>query len=405
MSGGGTIPEDAAGFPGLGFNPAPGDLSAVRALVEDSFGAHRKLQSVWQTLNSLTRGGKEWSGVAADAFSAKVKDLPALVDTATRSFYDCGYQLNEWSAKLDTMRARAADLERQAVGERARVRNAEENPDLGLAGQSFETDEELHQAQRRLNTAVAELDAARSSLNALVEDARRLRHQHAELAEKAAAAIRKAAEGAPDEPGFFDRIGDAVKALAEAHALFANQVWDWVKNHARAIAAVGDVLSTVSAVVGVVGVGLVAAGAAFPPAEVVLAPTAGVLEIASSGFAAGALVLHGTARVAGGEDVVSGRTLAQDALGTIPLGAAARVGGKLGTALLKSRAAEGASNFGLVDSWAGLFGDPSVFDNFRPQNDRQRIELGMPTGGGPLLIALENAWAKGSAQDRAARGE
>ncbi|MFG2227737.1 putative T7SS-secreted protein [Streptomyces sp. NPDC048644] len=404
--GGGKIPSDAAGYPGLGFDPTPGNLPAVRALVDQSFDAHRRLASVSQTLRSITRGGEEWSGIAADAFSMRVKDLPKLVESATQSFYDCGFQLNEWSAKLESMKSRASDMEARAVTARSRQRDAEGNPDLGLAGQTFETDEELHSAEQRLNKAVKELDSARDALNSLIEDAGRLRHQHDEAAEKVAEAIRRASEEAPDEPGWLDRIGDAIESLAEAQAALANQAWDWVKNHANAIAAVGDVLSTVSAVVGAVGVGLAAVGMVFPPSEVILAPVGGALELTSSGFAAGAFVLHGTARMAGGEDVVSNRTLAQDGLGMIPLGAATRVGGKLGTAMLKSRAADGAANFGLVDSWAGLFGDPSVFENFKPKDRRQAIEMGgVPGGGGPLLIGLENAWKKGSAKDRAADGE
>ncbi|WEB40641.1 hypothetical protein MOV08_16030 [Streptomyces yunnanensis] len=127
-------------------------------------------------------------------------------------------------------------------------------------------------------------------------------------------------------------------------------------------------------------------------------PLAAEIGVASSVFSAGALALHGVARAAGGEDVVSNRTLAQDSLGLVPLAAGARVGGKLGTAILRSRTADGASNFGLVDSVAGLFGDPSVFDNFLPKNPRQVIEMGF----GPLLPALENAWNKGSEKDSVA---
>lgn len=400
MSGGGTIPSEAAGFPGIGFDPTPGSLSAVRTLTDQSFEAHRNLSSVWQTLNSITRDGEAWKGVAADAFSAQVKELPKLVDSATKSFYDCGFQLNEWSAKLSSMKSRSAELEARAVTARSRVRDAEGNPNLGLAGQTFDTDEELHNAEQRLNRAVKELDAARNALNTLIEDAKRLKHQHDEAAEKIAEAVRKASEEAPDEPGLLDRIGDAIKSLAEANSLLAHRAWDWVKNHANAIAAVGDVLSTVSAILGAAGVGIAALGLVFPPSEIALGPLAAGLEVTSSGFAAGALVLHGTARMAGGEDVVSNRTLAQDALGTIPFGGAVRVGGKLGSAIFKSRAADAASNFGLVDSWAGLFGDPSVFENFKPTNRRQAVEMGIP-GGGPLLVAMENAWKKGSAKDQA----
>ena len=201
---GGKIPSDAAGYPGIGFDPAPGSLSAVRGLVDQSFDAHRKLASVSQTLSSITRGGEEWSGIAADAFSMRVKELPKLVDSATQSFYDCGFHLNEWSAKLETMKSRASDMEARAVTARSRQRDAEENPDLGLAGQTFETDEELHSAEQRLNKAVQELSSARDSLNSLIEDARHLKYQHDEAAERVAEAVRRASEAAPDEPGCLD---------------------------------------------------------------------------------------------------------------------------------------------------------------------------------------------------------
>lgn len=55
------------------------------------------------------------------------------------------------------------------------------------------------------------LDAARDALNTLIEEAKRLKHQHDEAAEKTAEAVRRAAEEAPDEPGLLDRIGDVIK--------------------------------------------------------------------------------------------------------------------------------------------------------------------------------------------------
>ncbi|MFF4601873.1 putative T7SS-secreted protein [Streptomyces sp. NPDC001339] len=395
---GGTIPPDAAGFPGLGFDPAPGQPAAIRSLVDTVFDGHRKLQSVWQTLNSLTHSGEEWSGVAADAFSARVQDLPKLVDAATGSFYDCAFQLNEWSGNLDTMRSQAQDLERQAVAKRARVRSAEENPDLRLAGQTFDTDAELERAQQRLNTAVHDLDAARDALKSVIEQACRLQHQHDELAEKTATAIRRAAEGAPDEPGLLDKLAGAVQSLAEAHAMLANEVWDWVKDHSKNIAAVGDVLAAASTAVGVAGFGLVVAGAGiatvFPPAGAAVAAVGEGLETVSGGLALGALAFHGVARLAGNKDVTN-RTLIEDTLGTLSFATGGASHLASGRTLRMIENAGRLMGRGSAGSGAeGMSENPSALGNFVPKDTRQAIEAAVIPGGA-LFVGLENAWQSG----------
>lgn len=146
---------------------------------------------------------------------------------------------------------------------------------------------------------------------------------------------------------------------------------------------------------GLAGVAVAALGIASPPLE----PLAAGMEVAAAGLAAGALLTHGTARPAGAD--VSDRTLIQDGLGSIPLGGPGVVGGRFVNAIAKSRAADHAANAGLVDSWASLFGDPSSFERFKPQDARQAVQAGIPGGG--LLVAFENAWETGSEKDRAAR--
>ncbi|MGV4926605.1 hypothetical protein K2224_34050 (plasmid) [Streptomyces sp. BHT-5-2] len=387
--GGGDPYEDNGNFPGLQFNPAPGVPQAVSDLVEDLNRVQKNIKSAAETLHNISDGG--WSGAAADAFRAKTQALPKLLDEASKSFGLAHGVLQKWQTELGVMQSKAHSYETEAETARKRAERAEKNEDLNLFrfGGIGMTDAEEAEAKKRYTAALEEFGSAREELAGIVSSAKSIRSQHEELAGTVAAVLKAAGEEAPKGPGFFDDLKHALGQLVKGQEILFHSVLQWVKEHANAISAVGDVLSTVSAVVGTIGIGVGVLGNA---------PLAGEFGVASSVFAAGALALHGVAHAAGGEDVVSNRTLAQDALGVIPLAAGARVGGKLGTAMLRSRTADGASNFGLVDSWASLFGDPSVFENFAPKNPRQAIELGV----GPLLPALENAWNKGSEKDKAA---
>ncbi|MEU2362868.1 putative T7SS-secreted protein [Streptomyces noursei] len=386
--GGGDPYEDNGNFPGLQFNPAPGVPQAVGDLVEDLNRAHGNITSASEALRNVSDGG--WTGASADAFRAKTAALPKLLHDAGESFKLAHGVLQMWEKQLGSMQPKAHSYETEAQASRKRAEQAEKSEDLQLFryGGIGMTDAEAEEAKQRYTAALNELGAAREELAGIIASAKNIRSQHEELAGTVAAVLKAASEQAPKGPGFFDDLKHGLSQLVKAQEIVARQICQWVKDHANAISAVGDVLSTVSAVVGAVGIGIGMTGNA---------PLAGQIGVASSVFAAGALALHGVARAAGGEDVVSNRTLAQDSLGLVPLAAGARVGGKLGTAILSSRAADGASNFGLVDSVASLFGDPSVFDNFVPKNPRQAIELGV----GPLLPALENAWNKGSEKDGA----
>lgn len=194
---------------------------------------------------------------------------------------------------------------------------------------------------------------------------------------------------------FFDRVREGFEQLIEAHAWLANEVADWVKEHANAIAAIGDVLSTLSTVIGVVGLALDATG--------IGAPAGVILGAVSGGLAAGALVVHGGAALAGAD--VSWRTFAEDAAGVVSLGA--------GSALLKGAdmaektvaAVAGGEKFlgigGTADSiWASVE-DSTAVGYFIPRDVRQGVEMAVPGGG--LAVAFENAWNTGSEKDRTAQ--
>ncbi|WP_306323321.1 MULTISPECIES: putative T7SS-secreted protein [unclassified Streptomyces] len=392
-----ATPGTGDAYPALGFDPAPGQPGSVQALADDIHGAYGKLRAAQDVLSGIVRGSGGWSGVAADAFTAKVQDLPGLLSTATDSFQQAQDALVDWRHQLSSMQQSARDHEARAEQARERVRTAEADPDLRLAGRTFTDDAQLADAQGRLDSATQRLDRARADLDQIIEDAQRLRQQHDAQGDDIARLLRKAADEAPDEPGLFDRLMDGFEHLVEAHAWLANEVADWVKEHANAIAAIGDVLSTVSTAIGIVGLALDATG--------IGAPAGVVLGAVSGGLAAGALAVHTTASLAGAD--VSWRTFAEDAAGVVSLGAGSAVLKGAGLAERTIAAVAGGEKFvgigGTGDSvWAAVE-DSTAVGYFIPRDLRQGAEYAIPGGG--LAVAFENAWKTGSEKDRDAAAE
>lgn len=253
-------------------------------------------------------------------------------------------------------------------------------------------EEQRYKAQGAVDSASLRLEDVRRRARSLAEDYR------AE-GQMVANRLRGAMEIAPDEPGLFDKIADTISDLSgsfgeyletvtDGIAKLADDVVQWVEDHAANIAAIGDVFAAVSAVLGAVSTALYIATAATKIPH--LAVVAAAFGKAAEGTATLAFAAHGLARLAGAD--VSDRTLSQDAAGAIPFGAEARFVGNTGRAIAGSRQAKGASVLGLVDSWVGLKENPEVFDNFIPQGKRQKAEMFLPGGGGVLLVGFENAW-------------
>lgn len=398
---GGDPYEDNGHFSGLQFNPAPGVLQAISDLVEDLNRAHKNITSAADTLRGIEKG-TTWTGQAAEGFRAKTRPLPKMLDTAGKSFEKAWYFLDSWQQNLSTMQSRASSYEAEAKAARKRAERAEDDPDLQIFrdGGMGMSDADLEVANQRFDHAMSELNASRDQLSNIIDAAKKLRSHHEDLAAKVASALSDAAEQAPDGPGFFDDLLRGFKDLANAIAEFERDLGQWIKEHANAIAAIGDVFAAISTFTGLVGF-------AFPPAEFVMAPVSGVTSLIALG-------LHGTAQAAGGESVVSDRTLTEDGLGAVSFGLwkvgskaeqvteAVVVGGKIkdvGTA-----AGLGSSGMTILD-WAK---DQTGLGYFLPDDRKEAAVLGgsMLFGGpiGPVVhlgMAFEHAWKKGSEKDAA----
>src|SRR5581483_5665898 len=190
-----TGPSGSTGpgaWPGLGFDPAPGEVTAVDWLTSGLIGASRTLLGARDTLDVVRTAPGGWEGDAARAFIAKVGQLPEQLGAAHASLDKAASALHRWQATLEQLQGRARDLEARAVAARRQLHEASaaaeaarRAPDLALAGRHFDLDAEPTDAQARLNSALTAVDdadrrleSARAGLERLISEGRRLLAEH-----------------------------------------------------------------------------------------------------------------------------------------------------------------------------------------------------------------------------------
>ncbi|MGH3917193.1 MAG: putative T7SS-secreted protein, partial [Pseudonocardiaceae bacterium] len=257
----GPVAAARPGFEALGFDPAPGQLASIESVGQRFTVVSRALGDAHQALTRIGRADDIWQGAAAQAFQNTVGELPGYLDKAHQSLGEASRALRLWHTDLASMQQRAADLEAGARTALQALEQAQANPDLGLGGQYFSDPGSLQAAQQRLDAAFAAVRQAETELEAVREQARRLLAQHTELADEVAQALDRAREIAPEEPGFFERLGetlgraldDAVEGIRDSLVALAEASWQLIEDNANLIAAVSDVLADLSTIVGAAG--------------------------------------------------------------------------------------------------------------------------------------------------------
>lgn len=402
-------------FPALEFVPCPGEPHTAKQVAGIVKRTAKALDEISDVLHGTGEG--DWKGRHAEEFRKKFDDdFRPKVDTAKRSFGRAAKALSEWADAMPEWQRRALVLESRAQD----ARDAQQAAKAKLAGlppkplldlPPKDDAEALKQENVEKDRSSAELAAstAEADLDKIRAQARKLASDYDLDGRAVARRLDRAMDIAPNEPGALDKLGDALvgigKALgalddviSEAVSAAVADAVKWLAEHANSIAALGDVLATMSAVLGSISLVLLLVAPVTGPLAPAFAAAAAGVGVASGAFALGALGLHSTARAVGGDSVVSNRTLAQDALGVLPFGGAFKGVSKV---VAGSRAADAAANFGLVDTVASFIADPTALGYFNPKDDRQTIEAALPGGG--LLVAFENAWNAGSEKDKAAQ--
>ncbi|MEU9735702.1 putative T7SS-secreted protein [Streptomyces sp. NPDC048002] len=298
-------------FPALGFVPCPGDHTVADDVARTVRGTAKALVEICQVLHGTGVG--DWEGKAAEAFREKFDDeFRPRMDDARDSFRDAATALEDWADYMERKQAAAERLEAQAATVNEQLGKAYDKADKLNGADDKEKDAEDHKdkvqdANRAVNTKELELEELRRKGRTMAGD---YREYGKEIAER----LKKAMDIAPNEPGMWDKLGDAIADLGKALADLPGQVGevlsavgDWIKSHA-------DWITVAASVIGVIAI--------FCP---VLAPLA-------IGLSAVALFAHAAAYgVKGlfpptGANIGNWLTLGGDALGMIPGVGAAKAG-------------------------------------------------------------------------------
>lgn len=293
----------------------------------------REVSAVQRTLEGIGRSDGSWRGEAASEFAGTLGELPPYLAKATAANEKTTGALDRWAQDLTAFQVRAADYERQAEAAKARLDAARQT--LGQYASVSPGADPVAAERLRQQVVAAQraVTAADSALGEIVAQARQLAGLHEAALRATAARIREAADAAPPEPGFWDRLTDAVAGVGEWVASLPEQIGRWIEENKYLIKAIGDFLSDLSLVVGTVSMFLP------PPANMIGLGIAGALGL-------GAMAAHGVAWAAGAEGI-NALTLVTD--GVSVLGSGFGIIGKLGT-----RGAAEAIRIGAATSRGGM---------------------------------------------------
>ncbi|POX56416.1 hypothetical protein C3489_05020 [Streptomyces sp. Ru71] len=263
-------------FPHIGWDPTPGSVEDTRELAKKLGALAGDLGTAVRELEQIECGA--WKGKTAVAFVKYVgEDVTPLIRKSYESFDKASRALHRWANQLQEFQAEANGLEKVA-GEKL---GAEADAKAKAGGKGSD-----------------ELGKASGAVDKVIRDVHDLEDRFRRAAALISKELDKAGNLAPDEPGFWDKLG---KGIADA--------WDatgeWLKEHADLIKAIGDVLSNITALMGLLAIVTLP----FPP----LAAIFGTAALIGSGLS---LAAHGIAMAAGAD--VSWLTMGTDALGLLP---------------------------------------------------------------------------------------
>jgi hypothetical protein len=312
-------------FPHLGFDPTPGDVERTRTLARQIGDVHTELNTTVAELDRLDCG--YWKGEAAKAFIAHIdSDVTPLIKKAHDSFGRASGALSRWADQLHGFQAEADALEREAATKQGTLDHAKTAagmpPDDGAPHPQPEASPDPDPAAaaeaKKKQQAVTD---AHNALDGVRHRAQELHNRFTSAANAISHDLDKAGDIAPDKPGLFSRM---VHGIEDAW----NDTVQWVKDHADLIKLIGDLLSDLSGILGVLAI----ITAPFEPLGAIFAAAAVVTSAA-------ALITHLIAKAAGAD--VSWLSIGFDALGAIPGIGAFSKGAKVADgAVAATRAAE-----------------------------------------------------------------
>ncbi|MEU1270223.1 enoyl-CoA hydratase/isomerase family protein [Streptomyces sp. NPDC005799] len=328
-------------FPHIGWDPTPGSVEDTRDLAKQLGKLAGELGTALGELERIECGA--WKGKTAIAFTEYIgKDVTPLIRQSHESFDKASRALHRWANELQDFQDRADRLEKSA-GEKL---DAQSKAEAKADGKGSD-----------------DLAKASSAVDGVIQKVHELEDEYRQAARQISKELDKAGAIAPDEPGFWDKLGSGIADAWDATG-------DWIKDHADVFKAIGDLLSLASGVLGLLAI----ITAPFEPIGAIFAAAA---MIASGA----ALLTHLVAKAAGAD--VSWTDIGFDALGILP-----GVKGLTGSAELVKGASAVARAAELGEGYRGVTSVGKTFLLFGPLKAAPVVKLG--EGGSRLTLAVES---------------
>lgn len=233
----------AADYPTLGFVPCPGDYETARDTAATVRRTSDALGEICRVLEGADEG--DWRGKAADAFRAlladdfrpKVKDAYSAFSTARTVLTDWAENIDRRQRAAARLEDEAAELKRTADAEAEREKEREKKDDDGNGGEQ----------------GADSGSGSGSDEDPLADVRRRARSLHDDYEQEgrdAANRLQRALDIAPNEPGFWDKLGDAVGGALEAIGQAVTDPMGTLAELAPLFKTLGDIAGLLSTITG-----------------------------------------------------------------------------------------------------------------------------------------------------------
>jgi hypothetical protein len=267
-------------FPHIGWDPTPGNVQDTRDLGKKIGALASELGTSLQELERIECGA--WKGKTAIAFSEHIStDVTPLIRKSYESFDKASRALYRWAKELEGFQEEADRLEKEAGEKLDAKAKAQQKADAKGDGKGSD-----------------DLGKASSAVDGVINKVHDLEDRYKRAAGLIGKELDKAGKIAPEEPGFWDKLGHGIAGAWDATG-------KWLEDHADLIKAIGDVLSDLTAVLGFLAIITLP----FEPLGAIF----GAAAVLTSGLA---LLSHSIAKAAGAD--VSWMELGTDALGLLP---------------------------------------------------------------------------------------
>ena len=307
------------GFPGLGFDPTPGETASVQAVLMSMSRALRVIAAVLPRLEEAAKisDDADWGGSAAEEFSDHGDDLPQGMGKGAEAIQKAAEALGKWGGQMKANQDKAEDLEDKAKKLKQQIEKA--NDAVSAAAGAVPRDTSNPHYDARYNAFLGAVDAAADldqQLQQVIDDAKRLQAKHLREADAAAEGIRSGDDGAfkPENDAWYVQTLDGVSKVsgivsAATGAAAAGLALTGVG--APAAAVLGTVSAGTAGVTALAGIGQRVAGSRNAPSNLSIAlnliPGRTYTSAAMAGAKGLARPVIGSSRLAeGGRGVVGG---------------------------------------------------------------------------------------------------